>query len=309
MNAHIFLPLLLGGCLQSSSSSGTFSSSPSQPPFGGSSSAKECTEGVPSTIVNAQVEVMQQTGDSYHEMVACGGLAYRISSSIYQILATSLLESAGVSVPGGFVYEGEGRYVTGSGGTTMVVSYLYGDDFEVGLEDEPVLYDLFDFDNYLRGVSVSVDPISQELLVSYNATGPLVELLGKGANPPNPLSLTLQDVQAPYRLGRLKMVTEAQVNDVREGATVSYTLSSGPDRINPLLEGNRALVFGLAGSTTIAANGAVLTATSVGIDYQDTPGALDGDIPFEIRGGGLDLDGVLSFQQSTYPEIAWWCPE
>lgn len=292
--------LLLAACQPSSSSPST-----SSEPLAG----QECTQGVPSTIVDAQVEVMEQTADSYHEMVACGGLAYRLSSSVYEILITSLLEANGVSVPGGFVYEDGGRYATGGGGVDMVVTYLYGDDFEVGLEDEPVLYNLFDFDNYLRGVSVSVDPIGQELLVSYSAKGPLVELLGRGANPPNPLSLTLQDVQAPYRLGRLKMVTEAPVNDVREGATVSYTLRSGPDRINPLLEGKNALTFDLTSSTTIAANGAVLTSTSMGVDYQDSPGALDGDIPFEIRGGGLDLDGVLTFQQSTTAEIDWWCPE
>lgn len=313
MTTRTVAMLLLAGCLRTNSSTNAGSSSPGSNPWsepdlpqGGDLA---CTQGVSDSIVDAQVSVMQETADSYHEMVACGGIAYDLSASLYRILVTSMLESNGVSVPGGFVYDGEGHYVTGSGGTTMFASYLYGDDLEVGAEDELVTFDLFDLDNYLSGLSVALDPIHQELLVSYTQAGPLIELLGQGSDPPNPLSLSIADIEEPYLLGRLKLVIEAPTNDVRPGATVTYTLGAGPNRINPLLNETSSLVFALTESSTLAGNGATLTSTAMGIDYDDSPGELTGDIPFEVRGGGLDLDGVMSFQHSTMATLDWWCPE
>jgi hypothetical protein len=306
MNHRISLIAALAVACTPSSSSST--STPDSDPSPTVPLDQSCTDGVSQSLVNEQIAVMEETEASYHEMIACGGLAFQVSSSLYEILITSILNSNGVEVPSGFVYNGDGTYGTASDSSTMTVHYLYGDDLEVGAEDEPILYDLFDFDNYLRGVSAAIDYLAQEAEISYDSAGPLVELLGKGANPPNPMRLSLDEIEEPYRLGRVKMVTEVTTDDPREGATVSYTLTSAPRRINPMLKGDSALTFDLTSSTTIAANGATLTSTEVGIDYDDTPGNLTGDIPFELRGGGLDLDGVLSYQNSTYAEVSWWCP-
>ncbi len=177
-----------------------------------------CVDSVSDSVLDAQVAVMLETASSYHEMVACGSLAFQLSASVEQILLGTLLESNGVDMPSSYVYDGQGRYVTSSGGTTMYVSYLFGDNFAVGNEDDLIVDNLFDFDNYLQGVSATLDLLAQELLVSYTSVGPLVELLGEGATPPNPLHLTVEDIEAPYQFGRLKMVIEVACRGCPHGS-------------------------------------------------------------------------------------------
>jgi hypothetical protein len=65
----------------------------------------------------------------------------------------------------------------------------------------------------------------------------------------------------------------------------------------------------LTESTTTDASGRLLATTAMGIDFTDSPGALTGDVPFEIRGTEIDLDGVLSFAETAWPVVDWWCPE
>lgn len=267
---------------------------------------RSCLEQAPAEDAQDAETAVEETGGSYHEMVACGGLAFQLSRDVTQILVTSLLDAQGLEVTTGFVYDGEGRYVSANGSTDMVVTYLYGDDLQAGAEDEVVAHNLFDFDNYLRGIVPIPNLVTGQLEVHWDSKGPLVELLGQGANPPNPMVFSIDALPQPHELGRLKMVSTVEVVDARPTATVTYTLVSQPKRLNPLLD-QGDMEMDLLGTQTITEKGAILTTTSWGVGYNDTAGALDGDIDFELESGTIGLEGTYSFANTSYPEIGWTC--
>ena len=252
------------------------------------------------------LEAIALTGSSYREMIVCGGLSVQLSRDVQSIVITNLLDVNGIEMTTGFVYDGDGQYVSASGTTDMVVTYLYGDDLQAGAEDEVVRHNLFDFANYLRGASPGFDLQTGDLLVHWDSTGPLVELLGRGANPPNPMRFGIDSLDAPHKLGRLKMVSSIAVVDSEETATVTYTLTSEPKRINPLLD-QGTLEFDSLTTETVTARGAILNTTSWGVEYQDDAGDLEGDVDFELKSGTLTLEGMYTFDGKTDPESEWSC--
>jgi hypothetical protein len=265
-----------------------------------------CSAGVSQSELDATLIVVTNTADSYHEMVACGGLAMDLTVSLVQVVASAVADAADVEIPGAYEYAGDGRYVTASSGTTMTVEYLLGGDYQLGNEDDVVPYDLFEWSNYLAGASVSVDELHQELEISYDAAGPLVELLGFGANPPNPLVVDLANV---YTIGapieRLKMRASVDVVDGQGANTVTYALQSDPRRLSPLLA-DGAIDYDLIAAET-RGTADHLTTTSWGVGYNDVAGALNGEIEFQVRGGAVPVDGTFTYAGSTYPTITLAC--
>jgi hypothetical protein len=250
--------------------------------------------------------VIEATEDSYHEMVVCGGLAQRLNRSMYQVFVTSFLDAQGIQVPGGYRYDGSGHYTTGNETTTMSVAYQYGQDYTVGARGTLVEANLFELDSYLRGVTLDIDLRSRDILVYWRSTGPLVELLGRGDDPPNPLRFSVESLQEPNHLGRLLMVADVEVVDPRAEATVTYTLTTAPTRVDAVLDSGE-MTFDLLSSDTVAGDGSLLTAASDGVAYNDGPGTLTGDVTFTLRGGALDVDGTYVYEDSADAELLYEC--
>lgn len=250
--------------------------------------------------------VIDATEDSYHEMVVCGGLAADLAEDLDRVLVTSFLDAQGIRVPAGFRYDGEGGYASGSATSTMTVRYTYGRDYEAHDEGELVVENLYALDSYLRGVRVELDLRTGEVLVHWSAEGPLVELLGRGAHPANPFRLTPAQLEEPTELRDLRLWAEAEVVDPRPEGTVTYTLESREMPVRALLD-HRPLVFDLTASSTVGADGSTLTASSPGVDYNDGPGTLTGDVAFALRGGAVDVDGVWTWADASAPVVQLTC--
>ena len=173
-----------------------------------------------------------------------------------------------------------------------------------------VVPNLFDLDSYLVGVSISHDQGQPEFEVHYSGTGPLVELLGRGAHPPNPIVLGLDDIELPYQLGRLKMVAQIDVVHPLGDDLLVYQVLSKPRRLNPLLA-DGAIDFNAFSSITTTLDGAQLTADSDGdFGFADGGGgALDGVMTWSVsRKGAVDLVGTYAFDGSVLPEVTYACP-
>ncbi len=250
--------------------------------------------------------VITETEDSYHEMVVCGGLAAQLSRDLEQVLVTSFLDAQGVSVPTGFRYDGEGGYTSGGATSDMTVRYLFDRDYEAGAAGEVIVPNLFETDSYLRGVRLELQLPSGDVLVHWNTKGPLVELLGRGANPPNPLRFTVDQLESGTRLDDLSLAAEVEVVDARAQATVTYALGTRTMPVRALVDGD-PLVFDLLSSRTLASDGSTLTATSPGVDYNDGPGTLTGEVSFQLRGGAAEADGAFVYADSSSAEVALSC--
>ena len=62
-----------------------------------------------------------------------------LSGSLLTVVGSGIAGEAGVDLPGGYTYAGDGQYVSGSGGTTMVVEYLLGGPYELGAEASRIM--------------------------------------------------------------------------------------------------------------------------------------------------------------------------
>jgi hypothetical protein len=264
-----------------------------------------CMEDLEQGELSEQLVLVGAMDDSYHEMVACGALTYLIAEAVYNIFA-DLIDGKDPAAPSEFAFE-EGAWTTGSGGTAMAVTFHYGDDYDVGAEDEVVSHNLFDGDNYLTNIRVEVDYLAFEVIVRYDDTGPLVELLGFGANPARPLRLDLDDVDdLTAGFGRLKLTSTVTVQDERDASVVGYTVATDLKRLNPMLSGEGLAFDVIESQGTHTGPDQQMATTSWEVDYVDDSSVLDGTITFDID-GPTPFNGTFTYDHSSRADIALTC--
>ena len=252
---------------------------------------------------------------SLHEVVVCGNLTHRLTLAIAGELAEAIFAGAEGSVPDGWSFEDDGSYRTEGPGVVMTLRLFSGADYDVAAAGEPILDNVFVVDNYFVGARTEVDLPSASTRLVYDDVGPLVELLGLGATPPNPPPLTLStsnEFGAALRSLGLQITIELQ--DGQHGGTIRYEVQSAHMSIGELLDGGE-LTFDLRmadgaredTAQTLQVVDWDLAFTSGGSLVGDG-GSLIGTSDFEIRGGLFDFDGIVFFDDSTVGETRLRCP-
>ncbi len=245
--------------------------------------------------IDLHVQISADFQTSMHELVVCGGLTIRIAVAASQALYELIFESVSDATPGGFEYMGDGTYKTGDASTDMGLRFVYGADYAVGGQGDPILHSIFVLDSYLVNPSVSSDGVT--VTVNYDEPGPLVELLGFGASPANPLVLTLADsLTISNELNKIRVEGDILVGDSAGAATVDYTVNIEPSPISQLILPFGSLDFSLVDAGATREDPAqTLTSTSFGVSYTDSGSDLDGAVDFEVRGGEFDYQGTLDY--------------
>jgi len=268
-----------------------------------------CTQGMSARSVDEHLAIVFDLEQSYHEMVACGGLVGALAGAVIDVIA-SLVEDPSGGLPDGFTREG-GVYTSAPGGdsnTVMNAMFTYGDDYEAGARGDLVEHNVFALKNYLENPSVDFDYTTGDILIRYGARGPLVELLGFGAEPPRPLRINPNNVDRLTReIEKLRIQTTVFVDDQRPNTTVVYELESDPVKVGDMLNGG-GFAFDTVSATAWSAAPAQEMATLVWeVDYDDRTRGLDGDIEFSMTGGDFDYHGTFEFNDSTWPVTTVTC--
>lgn len=273
----------------------------------GSWTMEGCAEGATQSELEESTRILLDSESSLHEMVACGTLQWQLVGSVVQ----TALALVGLSdTPDtGFVYQGDGTgsYTTSAGGSgsSMEVVFRLGEDYEVGAAGEVVPADLFDPDSYLTGVTVSADLHQAE--VSYASTGPLVELLGFGVSPPNPLVIDLADLESAFsELETVRVASTIYVSDAVDETTVVYAAESVEKAVAHYALGDTLDLDALEVDATRGSQGFVGTDSE--LVYSNGLGALDGFIDAEVRDGPVDYDVRLVYDSSGWPTWELSCP-
>src|SRR5216110_799817 len=94
--------------------------------------------------IAAQMELIADLRESYHEMIVCGGLSLQFNNSITSVIANALLQKA-MGTP--MTYQGHGVYATPNGVMWIRVSTATG----------PLEFNATDPQSYLQGLTVSVN--------------------------------------------------------------------------------------------------------------------------------------------------------
>ncbi len=292
----VVLSVALGGCFFSSSEDGY-------------PELDDCRGGATDDQVADTVVIAHEYADSLHEMVACGGLNVALCNGVIEGIINAIIEQSTDATPSGWVYQGNGTYVTMSEGATMETRFYVARDFSFAAAGELVTEDVFLIDNYLVNAVVAVDFSTGRTDIQYESVGPLVELLGQGANPPNPLRITLGglgEFQREFRA--LEFESDVVLDDVREHATVRYHVVTPRLATQALVTGEGMAYELIDADATREDLGQALVVDEWTIEFVgDGGGKLDGSSRYHVDGRHFDFAGETRFESSANPETTLSC--
>jgi hypothetical protein len=191
----------------------------------------------------------------------------------------------------------------------MDMTFYVTENFSFARAGQPVTHDLFLADNYLAGAKLEIDFRSGNAEIEFDAPGPLVELLGFGANPENPLPVDLGDlVSIKRKLRLLELEGRVVVQDTREHSIIGYTLNVPRMAASKFVSGAITMQYDLEDvEGTRADLGQTLTTSVFDVAYANH-GTLTGIVDFHVAGGPLEYDAHLSWNDTPYPERTLSCP-
>jgi len=257
-----------------------------------------------------EVRITEEYGQSLHEMVACGGLAVALCNGVVSGIINAIIEQSNDATPDAWSYESGGTYRTSGEGVVMTTQFFAAADFSFAASGELITENVFLTENYLVGATVNVDLSTGATTLSFSGTGPLVELLGYGAEPESPISLSFSDIgEIEGRLGTLEFEADVLVDDVREAGTITYHTTTPRLPVQALLTGAGMRYDLIEADGAREELGQSLVVDEWSIEFVDEGGgALNGSSEFRVVGGAFDYAGVTAFENSTFPETTLTCP-
>lgn len=223
---------------------------------------------------------------SIHEMVQCGNLSNQLSASLYQAAATLLFNPA--QAPDAFSFV-DGRFQVSQDDVTMTVTVTCG-ALSVGCSEGDVIgSDPFLIESYLIGAEPE-EFDGATLVIPFDEPGPLVKLLGLGANPSSPARISGPELAVFVNtIQRLRVNTVIDLDTPVNDSTVTYSLKSGRVDLEAMKDGE-PWPYELKDAS---ATRALQTASPTTWDIEFVDGGLDGTIELEVLGG--DVEYTVSY--------------
>jgi len=259
--------------------------------------------------ITGAVVITDEYAQSLHELIGCGGLSLALCSAVIDGVIDAIIEQSDDATPDGWEFVGDGVYRTGSGGTVMDATFYLAEDFSFAQAGDPVAHDVFLVDSYLVDARLRVDFASGKTRIEYDAPGPLVELLGFGAEPPNPLPVDLDDLASIKRkLRQLEFEGKVVVQDMREHSIIHYTLNVPRMSADEFVSGATQMQYELENVDGSRADlGQTIMTGLFDVAYANH-GTLEGTVEFHVQGGPLEYDARLVWADTPYPERTLMCP-
>lgn len=306
-----------GGASGTRGTSGTSADAGTSPPRSPSSDDKAAIEQLAAcrpdaggdADIAAAVVITDEYADSLHELIGCGGLSFALCAAVIDGVIDAIVAQSDDATPDGWEFMGDGVYRTGGEGTTMDVTFYLAEDFSFAQAGDPVTYDVFQVDSYLVGASLEVDLLKGKAQIEYAQPGPLVELLGFGADPPNPLPVDLGDLGSIKRkLRQLEFEGKVVVQDMREHSSIDYVLNVPRTSADAFVNGASPMRYELENvDGTRADLGQKIVTSAFDVAYANH-GTLTGTVDFHVQGGPLEYDAHLAWDDMPYPERTLTCP-
>lgn len=266
----------------------------------------ECRGELDDDAVADAVLVTDEYGESVHEMIACGRLTVELCSAVISGVLEAIQIGSDDATPDGFTFA-DGVYRSAGSGALMELRFYLAEDTSFGKAGDLVRENLMRADSYLVDAALVVDLQAGTSELRYSRPGPLVELLGFGAAPANPLPVGLDDLdRVRARLGALAFDGIIQVDDVRPHARVTYAVDV-PRTTASALVGGGTIDYELREADAMRRD----LEQSLVVDHWGLQflahGTLRGDVEFHVDGGPLAYAGVLHWNDSGYPERELSC--
>lgn len=254
--------------------------------------------------------ITDEYGESLHEMVACGQLSVALCAGVISGIFDAIAAQSDDATPDGWEFVGEGVYRTSSSSTEMQMRFYLAEDFSFGSAGDPVRENLFLVDSYLVNAALSIDWTTGAAELVYDEPGPLVELLGLGVDPPNPLPVDWTDLaDLQTKLRALEFEGDIVVLDPREHSTIAYDLHVPRQTADSLVSGTSPMRFQLTNADGDRADlGQTIVMRDFDVAYANH-GTLDGSVDFTAQGGPVDYDAYLEWNDTPFPTRTVSCPQ
>jgi hypothetical protein len=273
-----------------------------------------CFTGFSEAEISDNTQIVEDYNQSIHELIACGNITIALCQATVSFISEVATGAATGTTPQGIEFGESGVYKFTSGNNvSMSIVFVNGVTSSLGEAGTPIVHNMFDANNYLIGVNASLS--ATELKLSFNETGPLVELMGFGANPESPIiiPLTLAGLsEIEVKIDDLLVTSEISVDDPQNNSVITYEveLSEGTT-FESILNGdfNYEVVDAAAERSDLEQN---LVNTTWNLNFSNegsNSGALTGDVAFEVFGGLFDFQGTLTWMDSGFGTSLIECQE
>jgi hypothetical protein len=184
-----------------------------------------------------------------------------------------------------------------------------GKDYSFGKKGDPVTENLFVLESYLVGATSEIDIASQSVQISFDAPGPLVELLGFGPDPASPISVSLGDLSTlNEQLETLEVEAGVELTGEEGASTVTYHVDYPPEVALELIAGGGVDISLVDASAVREDRNQSLSIDTWQVVYVDGEvGALDGTIEFGVDGEAFPFVGRFDYPKASEPVVSIRC--
>jgi len=266
--------------------------------------------------VAANLAIVSDLRDSYHEMIVCGGLQLQFEQNLVNVIANAAL---GRGQAAQLRYQGDGVFATPNGmmmirtltmdGAALAADALDPNSYMVGLQVTANASGIVDA--AARGGSPwsVVSHAAASLDLQFSAQGPLFSLLGLGANE----GLSGRMLLDPKRLSRaiaqnIKVANRISVDNQQGGTTVHYILEGPPQPLQDSLDHKAVPMQLVSIVATHEATGQTIRVTDWTMEFKGDGGkVLDGTIGLDVDGGAFPYAVKFSYPHRIDPDIDLTC--
>ena len=266
--------------------------------------------------VRANLAIVSDLRDSYHEMIVCGGLQLQFEDNLVNVIANAALGRGQASA---LRYQGNGVFGTPNGMMMIKTQTMDG---------RALSADAMDPNSYLIGLQVTANAsgmvntalaggspwsllkkASANLDVQFSAQGPLFSLLELGGNGGLSGRMLLDPKKLAKTIARnIKISSRISVDNQQGGTTVHYILEGAPQPLQDSLDHKSVPMQLVSIVATNEATGQTIKVTDWTMQFKGDGGkVLDGTIGLEVDGGSFPYAVKFSYPHRMDPDIDLTC--
>lgn len=262
----------------------------------------------------ANVQIIADLRDSYHEMIVCGGLQLDFTNALVNVIANAATGGHG---PSQLVYRGNGLFATSNG--MMAI--------QLGLADGgPLGWDPLDPQSYLAGIQVTaradaaingalrggsiwsaVGHAAGSLDITFSAAGPGFQLLGMTLDEARRGHFDLTKIAKSIE-SHFTISNRIDVQNEHGGTTVHYILEGPPAPLVDVHDGKHVPMILKSIVAERPATGQTVEITEWTMQFKGDGGkVLDGSIGMNVNGGAFPFAVKMTYPHRMDPDIQLTC--
>lgn len=264
----------------------------------------------------ANLAIVSDLRDSYHEMIVCGGLQLKFEDNLVNVIANAVLGRGQASA---LRYQGNGVFGTPNGMMQIKTQTLDG---------RMLAADPLDPSSYLIGLQVTANAAgmvgtalgggspwsvlkqaSANLDVQFSGQGPLFSLLELGANSGLSGRMLLDPKKLAKAIARnIKISNRISVDNQHGATTVHYILEGAPQPLADSLDHKSVPMQLVSIVATNETTGQTVKVTDWAMQFKGDGGTvLDGTIGLEVDGGAFPYAVKFTYPHRMDPDIDLTC--